>query len=100
MTDEERAFLRSKMTQIFDNDIAPYMEFKREIRPTPKLIHDDIIKVQSFEFTDREKKRISLALKYGPDSAWMKDDGPLLPSQKMPRSSWCGWIFGKFLGLS
>ena len=29
MTKEERAFLFSQMAQIFDNDIAPYMEFKK-----------------------------------------------------------------------
>ena len=28
MTDEEREFLYKEMAQIFDNDIAPYMEFK------------------------------------------------------------------------
>jgi hypothetical protein len=28
MTDEERKFLYKEMAQIFDNDIAPYMEFK------------------------------------------------------------------------
>lgn len=28
MTEEERHFLWRQMAQIFDNDIAPYMEFK------------------------------------------------------------------------
>jgi hypothetical protein len=28
MTDDERNFLRRQMAQIFDNDIAPYMEFR------------------------------------------------------------------------
>lgn len=30
MTDKERRFLWDKMAQIFDNDIAPYMDFKNE----------------------------------------------------------------------
>jgi hypothetical protein len=30
MTDGERAVLWRQMAQIFDNDIAPYMEFKNE----------------------------------------------------------------------
>ncbi len=29
MTEDERRLLRAVMAQIFDNDIAPYMEFKR-----------------------------------------------------------------------
>jgi len=29
MTDEERAALRCQMSQLFDNDIAPYMEFRQ-----------------------------------------------------------------------
>ena len=29
MTQQEREFLWGQMAQIFDNDIAPYMEFKR-----------------------------------------------------------------------
>ncbi len=29
MTDDERRFLWSVMAQIFDNDIAPYMEFRK-----------------------------------------------------------------------
>lgn len=100
MTDDERSALRSRMAQLFDNDIAPHMEFMRENRPAPKLIHDGIIKVQSFELTDREKKRINLGLKHGPDAAWMRDDGTPLPAPETPRSSWRGWILGKFLGRS
>ena len=100
MTDEDRASLRSRMAQLFDNDIAPYMEFRRESRPAPRLVRDGIIKVQSFELTDREKKRIGLALKYGPDSAWMRDDGTPLPAPSTPRLSWRDWVIGKFLGRS
>jgi hypothetical protein len=29
MTQKEREFLYRQMAQIFDNDIAPYMEFKK-----------------------------------------------------------------------
>jgi hypothetical protein len=29
MTDDERRLLRAVMAQIFDNDITPYMEFKK-----------------------------------------------------------------------
>ena len=30
MTDDERNYLWHQMAKIFDNDIAPYMQFKRE----------------------------------------------------------------------
>lgn len=30
MTTDERTYLWNQMAQIFDNDIAPYMEFKRK----------------------------------------------------------------------
>ena len=30
VTDDERKAIWNQMAQIFDNDIAPYMEFKRE----------------------------------------------------------------------
>ncbi len=30
MTDDERRLLRAVMAQIFDNDIAPHMEFKKQ----------------------------------------------------------------------
>lgn len=100
MTDEERASLRSRMAQLFDNDIAPHMEFRRESRPASRLVRDGIIKAQSFEFTEREKRRISLGLKYGPAAAWMRDDGTPLPATETPRSSWRGWILGKLLGRS
>ena len=33
MTEDERSFLRHQMAQIFDNDIAPYMNFKRDRKP-------------------------------------------------------------------
>lgn len=33
MTESERAFLHSQMAQIFDNDIAPYMQFKKDRKP-------------------------------------------------------------------
>lgn len=29
MTEEERAYLWKQMAQLFDNDIAPFMEFKK-----------------------------------------------------------------------
>lgn len=32
MTEDERRFLRAVMGQIFDNDIAPHMEFKNDIQ--------------------------------------------------------------------
>ena len=32
MTDDERRLLRAVMAQIFDNDIAPHMEFKNDQR--------------------------------------------------------------------
>jgi hypothetical protein len=100
MTDGERSALRSKMAQLFDNDITPHMEFRREERPAPKIVRDGIIKVQSFELTEREKRRMSLGLKYGPAAAYMRDDGTPLPAPETPRSSWRDWIFGKFLGRS
>jgi hypothetical protein len=100
MTDDERSALRSRMAQLFDNDIAPHMEIRREERPAPKIVRDGIIKVQSFELTEREKRRISLGLKYGPAAAYMMDDGTPLPAPETPRSSWRDWIFGKFLGRS
>lgn len=31
MTEDERSYLRHQMAQIFDNDIAPYMEFKQDV---------------------------------------------------------------------
>lgn len=36
MTDNERMAIRSIMTQIFDNDIAPYMQFKEDDIFDPK----------------------------------------------------------------
>jgi len=100
MTDEERASLRSRMAQIFDNDVAPHMDFRREERPAPRLVRDGVIKVQSFELTEREKKRISLGLKYGPAAAYMRDDGTPLPAPETPESSWGDWVLRKFLGRS
>ena len=80
-TQDERNALWGRMAQIFDNDIAPSMEFKSE-RPSPKLVRDGIIKVHSFEFTDRQKKRMNLALRFGPDSSAMRDDGTFLEFPK------------------
>lgn len=100
MTEEERTDLRSKMTQIFDNDIAPHMDFKREHRKS-ELVHDGIIKVHSFKFTEREQRRISLGLKYGPAAVYMKDDGTFFESpasQPSEKNTWIGWVFRKFLG--
>jgi hypothetical protein len=97
MTNEERETLRSMMGQIFDNDIAPHMEFRKESRKT-ELVHDGIIKIHSFELTEREQKRISLGLKYGPDSAAMKDDGTFWESESAPKEPWRRWLFKKFLG--
>jgi len=97
MTDEERKALRSRMGQIFDNDIAPHMEFRNESRKT-ELIHDGIIKIHSFELTEREQKRISLGLKYGPLAAAMKDDGTFWESESPPKEPWRRWLFKKFLG--
>ena len=33
MADKEREILFNNMAQVFDNDIAPYMQFKRERKP-------------------------------------------------------------------
>lgn len=97
MTEEERECLRGRMAQLFDNDILPHMEFRREPRKT-RLVRDGVIEVHSFELTEREQRRISLALKYGPASAAMKDDGTFWESEATPRDSWRSWIFRKFLG--
>ena len=97
MEDEDKELLRSKMSQIFDNDIAPHMEFRNETRKT-ELIHDGIIKIHSFELTEREQKRISLGLKYGPAAAYMKDDGTFWESESPPKEPWRRWLFKKFLG--
>ena len=102
MADDERDALRLKMTQLFDNDIAPHMEFRKEPRRTD-LVHDGIIKIHSFELTEREKKRIALGLKYGPASAAMRDDGTFFESpdrsaSENGESSWIGWVARKFLG--
>lgn len=99
MTKQEKESLRRQMSQVFDNDIAPYMDFKRKPRRT-ELVHDGIIKIHSFELTDREKRRISLGLRYGPAAAAMKDDGTFFESEPSQRDSWKTWIFRKFLGKS
>lgn len=96
MTDEERDALRRQMSQIFDNDIAPHMEFRKEPRKT-ELIHDGIIKIHSFELSEREKRRIALGLRYGPAAAAMKDDGTFWESEAPPKESWRRWIFKKFM---
>lgn len=93
-TPDERSALWGRMSHIFDNDIAPNMDFKPE-RSSPKLIRDGIIKVHSFEFTDREKRRMNLALRFGPDSAAMKDDGTFFESPKTENTS----ILRRFLRL-
>lgn len=102
MTDEERQSLRRQMAQLFDNDIAPFMEFRKEPRRT-EVVHDGIIKIQSFELTEREQRRISLALKYGPAAAYMKDDGTPIESPSSGDDgkdgrSWSDWLSRKFLG--
>lgn len=97
MTDGERDALRRQMAQIFDNDIAPHMEFRKEPRRT-ELVHDGVIKIHSFELSEREKRRIALGLRYGPLAAAMKDDGTFWESE--PRESWKAWIIRKFLGRS
>lgn len=99
MTDEEREFLRKRMTQIFDNDIAPHMDFRKEPRKSV-LVHDGIIKIHSFELTDREKKRISLGLRYGPSAAAMNDDGTYFDPPDTPRKqSWREWFLKNIFGL-
>lgn len=97
MTDEERESLRRQMGQIFDNDIAPHMDFKKAPRKT-EIVHDGIIKIQSFELTELEKKRIALGLKYGPAAAAMRDDGTFWESETPPKEPWRRWLFRKFLG--
>lgn len=97
MTNEERETLLSRMGQIFDNDIAPYMDFRKEPRKT-ELVRDGIIKMHSFELTEREQKGISLGLKYGPDSAAMKDDGTFWGSESATKKPWTQWLLKKFLG--
>jgi hypothetical protein len=98
MTDEERSSLRHQMAKIFDNDIAPFMEFKKEPRRT-ELVGDGIIKVHSFELTEREQRRINLGLRHGPASASMRDDGTFFesPSAGEDGKSWMDWLSGKFL---
>lgn len=98
MTDDERNTLRRQMTQLFDNEIAPYMEFRKESRKT-EVVHDGIIKIQSFELTEREQKRISLGLKYGPAAAYMKDDGTPIEALYCGKDgrSWVDWLSRKFL---
>lgn len=99
MTDEEREGLRTQMAQIFDNDIAPFMEFRKEPRRA-EIVRDGIIKIQSFELTEREQRRISLGLKYGPAAAYMKDDGTFLENPKLQpyeKNTWMGWVSRKFL---
>lgn len=97
MTEEEKQSLRARMTQIFDNDIAPYMEFKKTPRKT-ELIHDGIIKIYSFEFTEREKRRMALGLRYGPAAAAMKDDGTYFdpPEPGEPEGGYWKWLIKKF----
>lgn len=97
MTDDDRESLRRRMEQIFDNEIAPYMDFKKAPRKN-ELVHDGIIKVESFELTEREQKMISLGLKYGPDAATMKADGTFWDSESPPKEPWRRWLFKKFLG--
>lgn len=96
MTDGECESLRRQMTQIFDNDIAPNMEFRKEPRRT-KLISDGIIRIESFELTEREQRSISRGLRYGPAAAAMKEDGTFWEAQK-EEAGWMGWISRKFLG--
>lgn len=97
MTDDERQSLRLQMAQLFDNDIAPHMEFKKEPRRI-ELVRGGIIKIQSFELTEREQKRISLGLKYGPAAAYMKDDGTPIEATcyRKDRRSWMDWLSRKF----
>lgn len=100
VTDDERNALHHQMTQLFDNNIAPFMEFRSEPRNT-EVVHDGIIKIQSFELTEREQKRMSLGLKYGPASAYMKDDGSPIGSSSCDDygndgRSWADWFSRKF----
>lgn len=99
MTNAERNALWRQMTQLFDNDIAPHMEFRREPRKN-ELVHDGIIKIHSFELTEREKKGIAMGLKYGPVAAAMKDDGTFWESETPPKEPWRRWLFRKFLGMN
>jgi hypothetical protein len=85
------------MAQLFDNDIAPHMDFKKVPRKT-EIVHDGIIKIQSFELTEPEKKKIALGLKYGPAAAAMRDDGTFWESETPPKEPWRRWLFRKFLG--
>jgi len=99
MTDDDRESLRRRMDQIFDNDIAPHMDFKKVPRKT-EIVHEGIIKIQSFELTELEKKRMALGLKYGPAAAAMRDDGTFWESETPPKEPWRRWLFKKFLGKS
>jgi hypothetical protein len=99
MTRDERDSLWSRMAQIFDNDIAPHMQFRREERPQIKLVRDGIIKVHSFEFTDYEKKRISLGLRYGPDAAWMRGEEDFFEAPPRPEPLTILRRILRFLGL-
>lgn len=97
MTEDEREVLRARMAQIFDNDIAPHMEFRKEPRKS-KLVHDGVIKIHSFELTEREKKRIALGLRHGPAAAAMRDDGTYFdpPEAGEKENSYWKWVIGKF----
>lgn len=92
MTQEERVHLYERMAKIFDNDIAPRMEFKKEPRKT-EFIRDRIIEVHSFELTESQKRQISMGLKYGPAAAYVKNDDIC----ERPKS-WKSWFLKKFLG--
>lgn len=98
MTAEGRESLRRQMAQIFDNDIAPNMEFRKETRRT-KSISDGTIRIESFELTERQQRAISRGLRYGPDAAAMKEDGTFWEAEE-EQSGWMKWISSKFLGRS
>lgn len=57
--------------------------------------------IESFELTEKEQRRISLGLRYGPAAAYMKDDGTFWESETpTQKDSWKKWISKKFLGRS
>ncbi len=44
MTPREREFIWNQMAQIFDNDIAPYMKFRKERKPKRTKEEKEIMK--------------------------------------------------------
>lgn len=90
MTEEEKRSLRSRMEWLFDNDIAPYMEF-RTMAESPEA---DSLSLDS----ERLKAERARVLKVGPSS------NPTLYDRRLgcPEDSlgaWNDWIFNRWFGI-